>query len=301
MISKIGDISLKSTNIFSFLNEPFVVMIIIITSILFILYLLLYIPVFIWLIKSINQSVINEKINMFENIKFWFSKLLSSFKTYWYIFAYVALIPAIIFIIWWLLLNLSFYFDNLIFLKSIWVFLMIISLIIFIFFTIYRWIKTRFSLISAVTYDEFDKNNFLNSIKITNNNWWRIVWNILLIWIIVSIISWIISSIFSIFIFSISFDFSIMDEIMNWLNNWNLNINDIINKLINAFISSFSIIWSIISWFINNIINTISSVFIIIFIFIFFQRLESENKNLSEGIVKNNINNYNKTNSNVEL
>lgn len=277
MINKIWNISIRGTDILSFLSDPFVGMIIIVTSILFILYLILYIPVFIWLIKSINQSVWNEKINMIENFKFWFTRLLGSLKTYWFIFAYVALIPSLIFIFWWVFINLSFYVESLSFLNSIWIILISVSLILFIYYSLYRWIKTSFSIITAISYDKFDKNNFLNSLKITDNNWWRIIWNILLLWIIISIISWIISSIISIFMFSISFDFSVTDELMNWFTNWNLNITDMLNKLINAFTSSFSITWSLISWFIKNIINTIWSVFIIVFMFIFFKRLEYEN------------------------
>jgi hypothetical protein len=66
---------------------------------LFLVYLLLYIPVFLGLIKTIQQVYNNEAVKIQKNIYYGFSRLWLSMKTYWYIFAYVALIPALIFIV----------------------------------------------------------------------------------------------------------------------------------------------------------------------------------------------------------
>ena len=46
---------------------------------------------------------------------------------------------------------------------------------------VYRWVKTYFSLNSAVDSSEYTKENFNISVKITDWNWWRIVWNYILI------------------------------------------------------------------------------------------------------------------------
>jgi hypothetical protein len=52
---------------------------------------------------------------------------------------------------------------------------MIISLITFIIFSIYRGTKAMFALYSAVDKNKYSKINFLHSVKITNDNWWRIL------------------------------------------------------------------------------------------------------------------------------
>lgn len=277
ILHNLSNVSFDSISTFSFLNNPFIIIIIICVTLFFIFYLLLYIPILISLIKSIKQSTLNQEINMLENLNFWFSRLVKSFNTYWNIFAYIALFPAIIFIIWWIFFNLSFYFINLIFLKSIWLFLMVVAFVLFIFYSIYRWYKTTFSMISAVNYDEFDKNNFINSVKVTDNNWWRIIWNLILLWLILSLTSWIINSLIFVFIPTNSFDLTFFLNLKNSLSDWGKNLNELINTIS----SSYSLIGSLISWFINNIITTILTIFTTIFVFVFFNRLEFEYKNLS--------------------
>lgn len=72
--------------------------------VLFIIYLLFLIPIQICTLKSIKQAINKENITPSENLSFWVYKLLSIFKTYWYIFAYVYLIPSLFFITWWVIM-----------------------------------------------------------------------------------------------------------------------------------------------------------------------------------------------------
>jgi len=248
-----------SLDFFTILNSPFVLMSITIWTILFISYLLLYIPIFLGLIKSIKQAYEWDNITVYDNIIYWFSRIIKSFNTYWYMFVYVALIPALIFIIWWIIFIIWYHFDNSKFFIWIWSFIMSIWSILFILFALFRWIKASFSLYSAVNNDNFKKENFLNSVSITDDNWWRILWNFFLVWLIISLISWLFSWIFS----AVSYSWIDFESIKS--------IEDIAEIAKN-----FTPTTQILSWFINNIIKTIGAVFVIIFTYIFFIRLENE-------------------------
>lgn len=287
--SLLSKISLDTFDFFSFLNNSSTVLIIVIWTIFFIIYLLLYIPLLISLIKSIKQAYLEEKITVKENLIYWFLKLKASLNIYWYIFTYVALLPSLLFIIWWILFNVWFYFKWQEFFKNIGLYLMLISVLIFVFFLIYRWLKTKFSINSAIENDDYSKKNFKNSVKITDNNWWRIIWNIFVAWLLISIISWIIWIIFSLFIPSWINISKILTQIFDDTQKWNVfNINsfkDISN--------SFSLSWHLISSFFKNIISTISSVFFIIFYYIFYKRLEFEylnNEKIDNEKIDNELN-----------
>jgi len=170
-------------------------------------------------------------------------------KTYWYIFAYIALIPSFIFIIWWLLFNASYYIWNYDLLKQLWIVMIIVSVILFIFFAIYRWTKSKFALYSAVNDDAFTKENFHYSIIITNNNWWRIVWNYLLLGIIIYIFSLLFWSIISILWFLWTWGNSILDLLPSWLSwspSWFLDI-DKIKVVLENYANNFSLSWEILS------------------------------------------------------
>lgn len=243
---------------------PWNIIIWIILLLIFLAYIILYIPFFIFTVKSIND-LYNWKdiVDIKFNISFSISRFFSIIKTYWYIFAYVALIPALIFIFWWILFNLWFFlwiWD--IFYRLGWVF-MWAALFLFVFFAIYRWIKSTFSLYSAIEKDEFTKDNFVKSIELTNGKWWRILWNIffvgLLVWILSSILSWILS-----IFFWAGFWF---ETIFSWVDlTWLFTI---------PFIVSF-IFW----WVFNLLIETIWTSFILVFWFLLYKRFELEFLNL---------------------
>lgn len=262
--SNIWNIMNGTVDFFSFLNNSYVVISMAIWMVAFIVYLVLYIPILLGLIKGIKQALEQTEVTTMNNLIYWFSRLTSSFKTYWYIFSYVALIPALLFILGWVLFNTWFYFEWLDVLQYIWGLLMILWWWLFLIFALYRWVKAHFALYSAVNHDSFKKDDFLNSVIITDSNWFRIVWNYLLIWLIVSLISWIIWWLFKIFSYS-------------WIDFTSIkSIEDIVSIAWN-----FSVTTQILSGFINNIINTIWAVFIIIFTYLFFIRLKSEAGNIA--------------------
>ena len=125
--------SVEWLDYFSFLNDSAVVIWLVAWTILFILYLLLYIVVLLWFLKSMNQVMSGEKIDIISNLKYWISNFWNSMKTYWYIFSYIALIPSFFFIIGWLLFNISFYMELNSSIKEIWWLLMIIWWLLFLF------------------------------------------------------------------------------------------------------------------------------------------------------------------------
>lgn len=244
---------------FSFLNSSFIVFSILFLMIFFIVYLTLYIWIFIWIIRTAKQIVEEREVNVIENLKYWFSKIFSAFKTYWFIFAYVALIPALIFIVWWLLLNIWLFNSSLSFLSALGWLVMWIWWLIFIVFSIYRWLKASFSLSSAIDSDSYTKDNFNFSIWLTDNKFLRILWNYILFAIIVWLI-WFIYWIISLFLN------------ISWVNF------DSINTLNDFYLLAweFSFTTQVISWFISSILNTSLTVIWIIFTYIFFLRLKKE-------------------------
>jgi hypothetical protein len=270
---------------FGFLNNSTVVIWIIIWTMLFILYLLFYVVILLWFLKSVKQAVNSEKITISDNVKYWISRFMNSMKTYWYIFAYIALIPSIIFIFWWLLFNAWYYFKDLEMLKQIWWFLMILGWLLFIVFAIYRWIKASFPIYSAVNDDNFTKENFNISLKITDNNWWRIIWNFMLLWILVSLVMSLIWGLIWIIWFLGSWWSSLIDDIFSlaikWTNVWYPDMNEI-KTLLNNYVNNFSVFWEILSNTIDNILTTISSVFVLIFTYMFFLRLQQENNSITK-------------------
>lgn len=257
LFSNMWNISDSKFDWFILLDNPIVIINITIWVLLFIAYLILYIPVLLSLLKSVKQAIAWENITIKENLNYWFSRIINSFKTYWYIFSYVALIPAIIFIIWWLLIIIGFSSDWLSILGNIWAILIAVWWITFVVFAIYRWIKATFALYSAVDEDSFTKSNFLNSIELTDNKWWIIVWN----FIVISLIMWVIS-------FIIWFVFWVI--YYSWVDFQSINT---LEEFI-SFANNFSIIPQIISGFLNNIINTIITVFSTIFIYLLFLRFK---------------------------
>lgn len=283
---------MKGLDLFEFLNNSSIVIWITVWITLYIIYLIFYVVVLLWFLKSLKQVVNWKKISILDNLKYWVINFSNSMKTYWHIFAYIALIPSILFIVWWILFNLPYFISGLDFIKSIWGAIIVLSLIIFIIFAIYRWLKSTFSLYSAVNDDSFTKENFTFSIKITDYNWMRIFWNFLLIWIIISIISSIISWIIWSLIFFGNGWSSIIDLFMSWIFKWwNILIPNMwdIKNIINDYVNNFSILSELISNFIKNIITTISSVFLLIFTYIFFLRLQIESNSSSEELNKKNL------------
>lgn len=265
-------------SIFQLIYSAEWVLVIAILMFLFLLYAILYIPILLATIRIIHKSFINEDIILTECVQFWFSNILNSFKTYWYIFKYIYLLPAILFIIWGILFNLWYFLEienDLLNKLSIW--LMICAFILFIMFAIYRWLKANFVLYSATSQESFTQENFNLNIKITDSNLLRILWNLILVWFIIWFASWFIEWIFDIFLPEVV-RIIWLEEIINSLsqNVWTVDLNAIINN--SNFDIDFSNIAYLISTFFFQMISTIWSVFVLIFTYLFMRRLEIESK-----------------------
>ena len=272
-----SDLSLSWLDFFTFLNNSQVVFSIVIWMIFFILYLFLYIAIFLWILKTIRKILNSEEVNMLDNVKYGFSRFLLSMKTYWYIFAYVALIPALIFIVWWLLFSI--WYNNNELSKIFWIILLLISFVLFAFFAIYRWNKARFALYSAIDKDEFNKENFNISLKNVDNNWYRVFWNIFLLWIILSFASSLIWWILNLFLSIILWWTWISDSVMNNINNPSYNSTDSFSILFNfleKYFENFSFFNEILTSTLHSIINISFNVFSFVFIYILFKRLGLE-------------------------
>ena len=236
---------------------------------------LLLIPVQIAMIKTIKETLAGSKSTMSQYIWYGFKNTLQAFKTYWYIFAYVYLIPALLFIVWWLVFIIATMLSSSLQsqIMMVWWIIMGISVFVTIIFTIYRWTKATFWLISAIDWESFTKDNFHTSVWVSKKKWWRVFWNLFWIWFIVGCVVNLVS--FIVWMVSIfSSDWSDMAE-----NFWEWDEVTDIEQIIAEF-SEFNIwnfIWDIIATWFWSILGTL----IAIFSYIFFIRLRSESKNVS--------------------
>ncbi len=298
-LTKIGDINnIENFNIWLFLSDPAVVSMITVWIFVFLLYLLLYIVIILTTLKSIKKTVEWEKIDINESVMYWFSRFFSSMKTYWYMFVYVYLIPALVFIVWWILLNI-WLFNNNDSMSYIWGWIMIVSLITWIVFVIYRWTKATFALYSAVDNDSFEKENFDNSIGITNRDWWRIFWNILFIWMIIGFWTSMIESAIWMFIFGLSLWWSVLSSWISELISWG-NPENIIDNITQYF-ENKSIFYDIFKNLFSITLQSIWTVFIIVFTYLFYLRLYREDEYFRNKWDKVVVEEKNITKENIEL
>ncbi len=262
---------LSGMKIYELLYSPQSITIIIGWIILLIIYITLYIPFVIWLIKTVSQTYKWEKPNWKTNLNYWFKNLLNAFKTYWYIFAYVALIPALLFIIGWVLTLywMQYNQDNITTIGGVIVW---ISLIIFLVFMVYRWTRSAFAIQSAVDKDTYSKTNFKQSVEVTQNKFWRIIWNVMLIWFIgwlaIGMIQWAINWVTA----SMWMWF---DQLFSSVSNSWDNLNEL-QGTFKEILGNYSLFWSLITWTIQTVIQTLFSVFMLVFLYIFYKRLEVE-------------------------
>lgn len=266
--------TLNKNNVFEnfewFFYSPEIIIWITIWMILVILYVTLYIPFILATVKWIKQAYNWEKVTTYVNIKYWFQNILNIFRTYWFIFAYVALIPALIWIVWGLLFIYWWQYQDSNF-SRIWAIITSIWLVLFFIFSIYRWVKSSFSIYSAIDKNSYTKENFNSSINITTNNWWRIVWNLMLIWFILSFSIGLIKSIIG--GFGSSFDISMGNEIITKLKENPEAIYPMISEILNSYSPISNFIINTIEALLNSIINVAT----IIFSYVLLKRLEIEN------------------------
>jgi len=248
--------------------------------------LILVIPFILATIKTIKDYFNEkEKVDVIDNLKYWFKNLWNSFKTYWYMFAYVVLIPLSILIIWWLFI-IFWKYGNISIFYQIWLIISAIGIFLLIIFSIYRWLKTSFSIVCAVDENEYTLRSFKKSIDITKNNWWRILGNFLLVSILLSIIFWIINSIISIFKFSVSdFDYWTFLNLLN--NNWEFSVNQF-ETMVNLYAWKLWNFWikTFLFNFLDLFLNTLKVIFVLVFTYIFYKRLEFEKFWKSDNVEK---------------
>lgn len=243
---------------------------------LFIFYLLLFIPIFVWTLNAIKKSIKWEKTSIEENLKYWFSNFWNAIKTYWLIFSYIALIPALLIIIWGIINIFGQYqWENLV---MVWALISLIWVWYLLFNTIYKWTKAAFWLYSANFNEKYTEEDFEKSTKLSDKKWLRTWLNIFFIWIITTIFMSLISL--------------IIWTILNFadINNWSENLPHfsyknykeaweiIYNYTIESF-KSYSLIYSIMNNLINAFLNIIWAVFVTIFTYIFYLRLKDEDNN----------------------
>jgi len=229
------------------------------------LYLMLIIPLTLGTMKWVVDVINWKEIQSGEIIRSGFLKISDAFKVYWYMFTYAYLIPAICFIASGIILIYGLYFGSEI-ASSLWWILVVISTLFAIVWCIYRWLKSSFALSSAIQEKDFSQHQFNKSISYTHKNWWRILWNFMLIWVIATLLSWLISW--------VTWSLSLISEsdidIVWILQNRDESLQDIVSSMWNVDLMS------LINTIISQIIWSIITVFVMIFSVIFYLRLKME-------------------------
>lgn len=244
-------------------------------------FLFILIPVQISVVKSIKDCLEGRIIDMKFNINYWFKSIAKIFKTYWYMFVYVYLIPAALFIVGWcMFIWWNFLSDNPIGIASvIWSIIMWISLIVFVVFAIYRGTKATFWIIAAIDKQEYTKDNLHKSIKLSDGKWWRVFWNLFWMGFIIGAILQLLEFVWSIFL-AFSYDWT---ELLSASQSDDVDIQELISQF-----TAFQPIS-----FINNVLQvgfwSILWTLIVIFSYLLFKRLEQEAKEIP--VIKTSINN----------
>ena len=269
----------ESTEVLS--NMSFMISLLLtIGVLLFLLYVSAIIPVQVALLKSIKQAIYSEKVTPKENIFYGVSRISEIFRVYWYLFVYVFLIPALIFIVWGILLNIGLYnrTDSTAILITIWGVLMWLASIMAIFYSVYRWIRSKFSIITAIDTEDFSKEKFTQSLDITKGKAWRIFWNIFGVAFFGMLLIWVIWGIWKA-IGLLGADFSFFSDLGEEVSK-----KQEFQQMLESF-RGFNI-FSFINTVIQTSLNTLLGVFITVFTYVFFKRLEQEFGNTEKTSLK---------------
>lgn len=239
-------------------------------------YLIAEIAIVLSLYKTIKDIDEWNNFSLLENYTYGMKKIFASFVTYFYIFMYVYFLPAILFIagglyVLYLQFNGGLWFENGQMYSMIWIWLLVFSF--FVFYVIYRSNKTVFALVSAVSKNEYSKDNFNASVALTKWKWWRIFGNFFLVGLLIGIISMILSSI-------------VWSSNNFWFWPWaDFSFWDFIEKLQSE---TFSI-QAILTGLLWRFIVSITIVFIFIFTYIFYKRLQVESTTQTPEITQGDI------------
>lgn len=231
------------------------------------------IPVQVAMLKSIKESLAGNKVGTTQYLWYGFKNIGNIFKTHWYIFLYVLIIPALLFIVWGLIFIIASMLSVSIGWQIMWIWwaIMILSIIIFMISIIYKGTKATFWLISAIDTEEFTNENLHASTQLSDKKWWRVFWNLFwisfIIWCVINLISFIVG-----LISLASFDWSSISELSE--TNEELNIQKTIAEFSQFNISG--LITDIISTGIWSMLWTL----ITVFSYILFLRLRQESKSI---------------------
>ena len=237
-------------------------------------FLWLCLLVFSWLVlmfyyKTISNIVNEKELNFKSDALFAINNTWRYMILYWYIFRYVYLLPALLFIFAWVSYLVWVYYDiNFLFIIT-WV-LMTLFILVFIYFAIYRWTKTTLSLANWVASD-FSESSFKQSLIYSNWKFFRLFFNIIGFWLISYIVFGIISWILWIIFFIWNWGSSIMEVISKALSNPD-NAEDIINNF--ALGSSWFITY--IKEIIDIFITSLQYVIWVTFVLITYERFKRE-------------------------
>ncbi|MFA5916696.1 MAG: hypothetical protein WC850_00495 [Candidatus Gracilibacteria bacterium] len=225
---------------------------------------ILKIPFYISLVKNIENSFNGELVNKNTNLKYGFTSIGKIFNTYWYIFKYVVLIPSLILIIGLLVVFVDQFIGTLI---------IILSLIVFIYFAIFRGLRSFLSLIYAIVYNDFSNDNFKKSIFLTKNNIGSIFWNIIGLAIFFWFIGFIISKFINLSTFDMSSIYSIIGDI--YLNKETINMSQKMTELVTLLTPETKITLIGLSKSIISIIkDSLFYIFGLIFYFLLMKKFE---------------------------
>ena len=172
------------------LYTPQNMILLIVWIIWFLVFSLLNIPVLTATIKSIQQAYRSEKIHVKDNFSYALRNFIGILQVYVMKFFYIYGIAVAIFIIG-LLMILIWLIGNVAWVTESWMFIAGISWLIGLVYLIIRWVRATIVMVAAVDSNDFWKENFKKTIALTKNNWWRMVWNLLIVFIIIAIIGWI--------------------------------------------------------------------------------------------------------------
>ncbi len=256
----------------SILYSPFFVYLSVGISIYWILYALLIIPINLSILFTLRDIVAwNHTHSHLSYLSIWVKNTFKSFRTYWYIFSYVYMIPALVFIFWgilWIIgLHFGYSLDSFLMIVAKW--LVIASIILFCFFALYRGFKSSFWMISAVDAESFTQENFSQSLTLSKWKWWRVFLNIF--W--VGFVVWMLLNFFKflwgiVFPSKINYEYFLDRNIMQGMDNE--MIIDVVSQ-----ITQFQLL-PFINKAIQNTLASIAWVGIVIFVYLFFKQLTQE-------------------------
>lgn len=240
-------------------------------AIAFLTYIIFYIPVLVGTLKTIHDAMHEKNIDTVSNFQYGLRQFSNVMKVYWYVFEYVFLVPALILIIW-LLLMLGAMMSGVWALAGLWGLVIFISVLTGIIFGVYRGLRSTFRLYGALEEEDFSKEAFTRGLEETSGKLWRIIGN----FIVLSLTLWLISIPVNIAINTVTGIHPSEDimQIKNMVDNKDQMTLENVQSTI-ADMTKLSL-WDILHKTLAMIYKTLVSVFGLVFIYIFYLRLKEE-------------------------